>query len=348
MKNKNKNLFENKRQIELLEKYYVVDNDKKIINIDLHYPKSSDILLNNEGNINCPLFKNEILETVNNSIERTPKDYKVNIIFDIEDYENYKPKQIIESFNDTLELGQYSARRGKQLKNLIASILILVGIILLFFMIIGKNNNWFEEGIKSDIISEVIDIAAWVFIWEAVTMIFLEQPEQNKFALKIRRKVVQITMLKKGNNEPLYLENTNSIFNNWEGESKIKSVGRNCLLISSSAYLFLALFDIYSLCKYLLANDLTIFTIATLIIFTIISSGVSILAGLGGLFKYIGKKNVLENFVRPYAIFLSIIIIINIIINSIDFNYFGLLSIIPSFLINILYIIGYRIDKDIK
>lgn len=348
MKNKNKNLFENKRQIELLEKYYVVDNDKKIINIDLHYPKSSDILLNNEGNINYPLFKNEILETINNSIERTPKDYKVNIIFDIEDYENYKPKQIIESFNDTLELGQYSARRGKQLKNLIASILILVGIILLFFMIIGKNNNWFEEGIKSDIISEVIDIAAWVFIWEAVTMIFLEQPEQNKFALKIRRKVVQITMLKKGNNEPLYLENTNSIFNNWEGESKIKSVGRNCLLISSSAYLFLALFNIYSLCKYLLANDLTIFTIATLIIFTIISSGVSILAGLGGLFKYIGKKNVLANFVRPYAIFLSIIIIINIIINSIDFNYFGLLSIIPSFLINILYIIGYRIDKDIK
>lgn len=341
-------LFENKRQIELLEKYYNIDNENKIISIDLHYQKVSDILLTNEGNINYFLFKNEIIETVNNAIKKTPRDFKINIVFDIEDYENYNPKQIIESFNDTLELGQYSARRGKQLKNLIASILILVGIILLFFMIIGKNNNWFEEGIKSDIISEVIDIAAWVFIWEAVTMIFLEQPEQNKFALKIRRKVVQITMLKKGNNEPLYLENTNSIFNNWEGKSKIKSVGRNCLLISSSAYLFLALFDIYSLCKYLLANDLTIFTIATLIIFTIISSGVSILASLGGLFKYIGKKNVLANFVRPYAIFLSIIIIINIIINSIDFNYFGLLSIIPSFLINILYIIGYRIDKDIK
>ena len=247
MKNKNKNLFENKRQIELLEKYYNIDNDKKIINIDLHYQKTSDILLTNEGNNDYPLFRNEIIETINNSIERTPRDYKVNIILDIEDYENYKPKQIIESFNDTLELGQYSARRGKQLKNLIASILILIGIILLFFMIIGKNNNWFEEGIKSDIISEVIDIAAWVFIWEAVTMIFLEQPEQNKFALKIRRKVVQITMLKKGNNEPLYLENTNSIFNNWEGESKIKSVGRNCLLISSSAYLFLALFNIYNL-----------------------------------------------------------------------------------------------------
>ena len=225
-------LFENKRQIELLEKYYNIDNENKIISIDLHYQKVSDILLTNEGNINYPLFKNEIIETVNNAIKRTPRDFKINIVFDIEDYENYNPKQIIESFNDTLELGQYSARRSKQTKNLIATILILIGIILLFFMIIGNNNNWFKEGIKSDIVSEVIDIAAWVFIWEAVTMLFLEQLEQNKLALLIRRKVVQITMLKSGIKEPLYVENTNSIFNNWEDESKIKKFGRNCLLIS--------------------------------------------------------------------------------------------------------------------
>lgn len=100
---KNNILFENKRQIELLEKYYNIDNENKIISIDLHYQKVSDILLTNEGNINYPLFKNEIIETVNNAIKRTPRDFKINIVFDIEDYENYNPKQIIESFNDTLE-----------------------------------------------------------------------------------------------------------------------------------------------------------------------------------------------------------------------------------------------------
>ena len=63
-------------------------------------------------------------------------------------------------------------------------------------------------------------------------MLFLEQPEQNKLTLLIRRIVVQITMLKSGIKEPLYVENTNSIFNNWEDESKIKKFGRNCLLIS--------------------------------------------------------------------------------------------------------------------
>ncbi len=345
---KNNILFENKRQIELLEKYYNIDNENKIISIDLHYQKVSDILLTNEGNINYPLFKNEIIETVNNAIKRTPRDFKINIVFDIEDYENYNPKQIIESFNDTLELGQYSARRSKQTKNLIAAILILIGIILLFFMIIGNNNNWFKEGIKSDIISEVIDIAAWVFIWEAVTMLFLEQPEQNKLALLIRRKVVQITMLKSGIKEPLYVENTNSIFNNWEDESKIKKFGRNCLLISSSAFLFLAIFNIYNLFSILLKNDLSTPKIIISVIITIISCVISILAGLGGIFKYIGKKNILANFVQPYAIFLTIIIIINIVINSIYFNYVGLISIIPSFIINILYIIGYKIEKHIK
>lgn len=345
---KNNILFENKRQIELLEKYYNIDNENKIISIDLHYQKVSDILLTNEGNINYPLFKNEIIETVNNAIKRTPRDFKINIVFDIEDYENYNPKQIIESFNDTLELGQYSARRSKQTRNLIAAILILIGIILLFFMIIGNNNNWFKEGIKSDIISEVIDIAAWVFIWEAVTMLFLEQPEQSKLALLIRRKVVQITMLKSGIKEPLYVENTNSIFNNWEDESKIKKFGRNCLLISSSSFLFLAIFNIYNLFSILLKNDLSTPKIIISVIITIISCVISILAGLGGIFKYIGKKNILANFVQPYAIFLTIIIIINIVINSIYFNYVGLISIIPSFIINILYIIGYKIEKHIK
>lgn len=345
---KNNILFENKRQIELLEKYYNIDNENKIISIDLHYQKVSDILLTNEGNINYPLFKNEIIETVNNAIKRTPRDFKINIVFDIEDYENYNPKQIIESFNDTLELGQYSARRSKQTKNLIAAILILIGIILLFFMIIGNNNNWFKEGIRSDIISEVIDIAAWVFIWEAVTMLFLEQPEQSKLALLIRRKVVQITMLKSGIKEPLYVENTNSIFNNWEDESKIKKFGRNCLLISSSSFLFLAIFNIYNLFSILLKNDLSTPKIIISVIVTIISCVISILAGLGGIFKYIGKKNILANFVQPYAIFLTIIIIINIVINSIYFNYVGLISIIPSFIINILYIIGYKIEKHRK
>ena len=54
-------LFENKRQIELLEKYYNIYNENKIISIDLHYQKVSDILLTNEGNINYFLFKNEII-----------------------------------------------------------------------------------------------------------------------------------------------------------------------------------------------------------------------------------------------------------------------------------------------
>lgn len=215
-------------------------------------------------------------------------------------------------------------------------------------MIIGNNNNWFKEGIKSDIISEVIDIAAWVFIWEAVTMLFLEQPEQSKLALLIRRKVVQITMLKSGIKEPLYVENTNSIFNNWEDESKIKKFGRNCLLISSSSFLFLAIFNIYNLFSILLKNDLSTPKIIISVIITIISCVISIFAGLGGIFKYIGKKNILANFVQPYAIFLTIIIIINIVINSIYFNYVGLISIIPSFIINILYIIGYKIEKHIK
>ena len=76
-------------------------------------------------------------------------------------------------------------------------------------------------------------------------------------------------------------------------------------------FLFLALFNIYILFSIISNNDLSTPMIIISIIITIISSAISILAGLGGIFKYIGKKNILSNFIRPYAIFLSIIIIIN-------------------------------------
>ena len=43
---------------------------------------------------------------------------------------------------------------------------------------------WFGEGIKAEVIAETINIAAWVFVWEAVSMLFLEKSEQKIFALR--------------------------------------------------------------------------------------------------------------------------------------------------------------------
>lgn len=115
--------------------------------------------------------------------------YKIELNLKVDDYEGYDPHKVIEAFNDTLELNQYKARKNRTHKELSSSILILSGILLLFLMAIGKNYSWFGEGVKEEIITEVIDIAAWVFIWEAVTLIFLQMNSQTKFTLSVKKEL---------------------------------------------------------------------------------------------------------------------------------------------------------------
>ena len=93
---KNKEL--NARQIELFEEYYDINKEAKIVSYSLNFDKASDIF---DSSAKKPLFNNDVLESINSLIEKAPFGYKVNINFNITDYQGYNPKEIITSFNDT-------------------------------------------------------------------------------------------------------------------------------------------------------------------------------------------------------------------------------------------------------
>ena len=345
MEKKNKiNLDINTRQIKIFEKYYNVDEENKIVSFTLYYEKASEILDTNTGNPLMPQFSNEVLQKINSLIEKAPFGYKVEINFEINDYEGYDPKLIIESFNDTLELNQYCARKAKQKKQLIASNLILVGIILLFIMVISKVGNWFGDNLKTEIASEVINIAAWVFIWEAVTMLFLEYSEQNIFALRIKKRVSQIKMTKKGVDTPLAFEQSEQIFGNWEDEGRIKLLGKLFLLLSSFAFLFMAFFSLYRFYLSVIDEAFEINNLALYIIVAIISIILYILAGIGGISLYTGKNKKISKFVGPYTIFITISIILSIILSAILNKTDLIYQSISSIVIDIMYVIGYLIN----
>ncbi len=338
---KNKEL--NARQIELFEEYYDINKEAKIVSYSLNFDKASDIF---DSSAKKPLFNNDVLESINSLIEKAPFGYKVNINFNITDYQGYNPKEIITSFNDTLELNQYVARRSRQKKEILASNLILIGVILLFVMVITKTNESFGEGLRTEIASEVINIAAWVFIWEAVTMLFLEHSKQNIFALKIRRRVSQITMFQTNNNQPLAIEKAGQIFGNWENEGKIKRTGKLFTLLSSFGFLFLSFYSFYKLYLNILNSKNDVLAIIIYIASTIVSSLLFLCAGLGGISLYKEKNNIVSKFVCPYAI-LIFIIIITIMIYAIISNDYKLISLgITTTIINLLYIVGYIIEES--
>lgn len=347
MRNRKKELKPdiNPRQIELFEKYHKVDRVNKIITITLHFDKATDLLMTSLGNENHYRFNTEVLENINEIIETIPIGYKVEISFDIDDYESFDAKNIIESFNDTLEMNQYASRKKRQRKDLIASNLILIGITLLFIMVLSKANSWFGAGIKTDITAEVINIAAWVFVWEAVTMLFLEHSDQNIFALKIKTKVAKLSFYR--NNSLLASEDAKDVFGNWLNESRVKRTGKIFTLISSFAFIFLAFYQIYA-CYYSLSqNNLKTEDLVLEIISSILALVLYLLAGLAGISLYKGNKKHIR-FVGIYSILLLIGLVVTLLNSIINTNMNLIFTSLSSIVVNIFYISGYFIEKYIK
>ncbi len=339
---KKNNIIENNRQLALLKKYYDVDEANRIVTIKINYDKSSDLLNTNVGNHDNPIIRDDALENINNIIQTIPVYFKVEFDFDIEDYEGYDPKNIIQSFNDTLELNQYTSRRGRQRKYLIAATLVLVGVILLCFMVIGKNKLWFGEGIKAEVIAEIINIAAWVFVWEAVSMLFLEKSKQKIFALRIRTRVSEIIMVDNKTKKVIAKESSQSIFGKWDNEGSLRRLGKLATLISSMILIFTSVYTFYDIFEYI--SNYSGFSLALFLIIKVISIIVYLLAGIAGLMSYLGKKSKISKILVFYAV----ILFINLLITIIQFIYspsFSLAFSLVGFLIfNVLYIFGYIVD----
>lgn len=346
MKEKKNNFNADNRQLELIDEFYSLDKEKKIIFADFRYEKASDLLDNNIGDIKHPQFSNDVLEDIEHVLENIPNGFKVDINFYIKDYGNYNANKLITTFNNTLELRRYNSRKNRLNKQLFSSLLILIGIIVLFLMIILKNYFKFKNQIQEDIIEEVLDITAWVFIWEAVTLLFLEIPNETKFAIEIQRKISKISFYD-SNEKMITYENREEIFKNWESISRLKTIGKYMVLTSSVAFLFLAVYSVYLM--FLSINKLTNpQEICLTVVLTLVISLIKIFAGISGIKLFLNKIVKHYKLLTFYALFLLVSFCVSIIVILFEKDYTNLVSAISSFAISIIFSVGFFINKPSK
>lgn len=349
MKNKKLNglVTSDSRQLELIDKYYYLDKEKKIIDVDLNYDSTDDILDKEIGNPNNPQFSKNVLETMDSIIENIPTGYKVDINLVLKDYKGYDPKVLMETFNNTLELRRYSSRKKKLNKQVFSGMLIFIGISIMLLMIICRNYIKFGNDIQDEIFNEVLDIAAWVFVWEAVTILFLDDPGKSKLALEIRRKVNKITFYTHDNEEPLLSETNDEIFKNWESISRIKTASRYMLLVSSVAFLFLAVYSIYDFFKNF--NEATqLVNVVVVIIVGIVQFIVKIFAGVSGIKLFLNKPVKHYKLLGAYSVIVFIGFCFSIIGIIVSKETIGLASSIASMLISLMFSVGFFMYKYSK
>jgi len=158
----------------IMHKLYKVDENNKIVYVDLYFDKLSDIF--QESNSKYRLFKQEFTDKFYDIFSMIDRKYKIKYIFHIKDLENNTKEDVSELFKFNFDYIICASLTKTKRKRIIALTLLIIGFLLLLTNVILFNINLFPNinSTFAGIFSEILDIAAWVFVWEAVTIYFFE------------------------------------------------------------------------------------------------------------------------------------------------------------------------------
>ena len=302
------------RQIEILQKYYDIDVENRVINLTLYYEKASDILLNDITTImDMPRFNEDVLRRISEILDTFPTEFKVNLSLQIDNYEGYKPEALLDALKDSLEMFNYAIYRDKGKRWLSAALLVFVSVCLLYIRLFAGVQAIIDtEGLAY----EMLDIIAWVFLWQAVTIMFLTPNELRQISYKLLSRLLSVAFIDKEGKSLVRVE-SKKLDEEWLRETKKEKTGRILMLISGTAFLTIAFsrfIDFVSACI-IGVQDATagvnpfIDFIAAL--FWLITATIYFIGGLGAISTHRGKGPFMR-VVKLFAILSLIIALIGI------------------------------------
>lgn len=299
------------RRLELMLKRFDVDEENKIVKLNYHYDKVSDVL---EGNLDTkvPSFDRNKFSEIKENISDFPIEYKTDLSFQIDDYEGYSPDDILDSFDDAVELSYISSSKDHRKKGLQIVFCLITGVFILYLLARGLLGEWtgFLDSTK-EIIKEVFDIGAWVFIWQAVSLMFLTPTEGRLVYLTLSKRVRDIKLLDKEGNVIKHEKYEESNLHGL-GEKKKHSFARYLLLTTGAAFFALGLINVIDV----VTSFVSMFAIISsspepgnvALVFSIfigvgiIAVTLQILAGIAGIGAFVDRHKKLQKCLIPFGV----------------------------------------------
>lgn len=339
-----------KRQLEVLSKYYEIDQENRLITLELTYDKVSDMLEDGVVSTKKAIFKQEILRHVSDILDTFPGEFQVNLEFKINDYEEYDPQEIVDSFKDSLEMFHYGIQREKSNRLFKAVILALVCVGILFLRKFFNTHGLLDT---ENLLYEMLDITAWVFLWQGVTVLFLMPNEYREISFKILTRLNIVSLYKK---DKLLIEiSQDDIQRNWVQISRAEKNARQFMIIAG-AFTFAA--GIISLVDGIVdfaSQEFSVISLITFLFSLLVSGLVSILGGIGAISVYRDKGpfQKLVPFCAYFYLIASILLIAFVAAFSIEIGsvsiFFGMLATFLVFIVSsVVYFISYLILRHVR
>lgn len=355
------------KELELYKKYYEVDTENRIIKMVFHFDSSLDIVEKETSTPERPRIKHEVLEKISDKVRSVPEMYRADIVLEIKDYGPYSNKQLVESIKDSLSFTHFHSDRDFRRNCVIAALFTLIGlVILLFAAFLSSDSFAWVESTNGAIIKEILDIAAWVFIWEAVSILFISPDPEKLIEKTLKLKMRALTITNPDGSDSLTSDE--AYFHDaypWR-RLQTKKIGRYLLLISGFLMIATGITSVFFLFSSLVpefravingentsfqGNNMSVAQMMFVMIFAVIISVVllalRIVGGIAGVYKFNGRGK-LQKFVAPYAIIMLVYHTISFVVLSLG----GSSTAVGSWLsngfstaLNLVYLTGYFMDR---
>lgn len=353
------------KELDIYRKYYEVDDEEKVIKMVLHYKNASELLEEDISTIEKPQIKRSILERIAELVKNVPEPYRVDVALEIKDYEQYRSEALMEAVRDAVEFSRIGSEKKIKRNWVTASIFSLIGVLILVLSVFLGVNEWFSSN-NGEVFKEVLNIAAWVFIWEAVTILFVTPNEERSVERTLRFRLRNLSF-RKVNVENDLCEEESSYLLDLTNISKhnIKEKGRYLLLISGFLMIVTGTLSIFFMIaaisnvmagngteelQNLLGNLSSEGTTWILVLITIVSALLMawrIIGGIAGVDKFAGKGK-MQKLVPVYAITMLIYHTVNFVVLSFGGQNVMIGSWFSStfgLILNLVYAAGYYMDR---
>ena len=161
----------------------------------LEFNKPSDIFDFN-AITKKPTFTDDFFEWIKCSFEYAPRKYRIDLDISFDDLEGYDEETLNSLFYSNILLEAKRSYKTTLKKNRIAISLIILGVIFFISMLL-ITNLWTSENVIKSIISYIMDIGATVTIWEALTILIVENKEKRDLNIDLLRRFDSIRFHKK-------------------------------------------------------------------------------------------------------------------------------------------------------
>lgn len=221
------------KQIELLSVHYDFDLEKGIVTVPLCYATAEDMIDAYISRPGKPKLSSDTLDYLQEIIQEIPKEFTIDFSLTVEDYGDYTHIQLLSAIEAAIENTYYYHDESRKKDNVLAVCFIIIGVLALAYELIGEFYGWFgaEGAIGTDFIISLLDIIAWVFIWEGGAILFLNYDSDSVLFHKDFRRVQQVRFVRE-TGETLSAEDNAAFEKNMIHITKGELVARNIILFS--------------------------------------------------------------------------------------------------------------------